>query len=312
MPSAGGTDVRIGVAVLPEYPGSEGLGIWRDVEDMGADHAWTFDHLAWRSVRDRPWFDSMTTLAAVAGVTRRMTLGTLVVSPDFRHPVTTAQQVMTVDHLSGGRFVLGIGAGAGGTDSTALGGTAPDRAQRSARFGEFVTLTAQLLCGGPTTFTGQHFSAVDTRMVPGCVQRPRVPMAIAGTGPRGMRLAVEHGEIWVTNGAVAAPGQQTDEEAFGMLRDQMDRFTAVCRAAGRDPYALRRLVHISRVLPDPYGSADRFADIVGRVGKLGFTDLVVNYPRREGTYAGDPAAFERALTALTGTTAAGRRHDAHA
>ena len=94
---------------------------WRRAEELGFDHAWTYDHLAWRSLRDGPWFGAIPTLTAAAMVTDRIRLGTLVASPNFRHPVPFAKELMTLDDISGGRLAAGIGAGGTGWDAAMLG-----------------------------------------------------------------------------------------------------------------------------------------------------------------------------------------------
>jgi alkanesulfonate monooxygenase SsuD/methylene tetrahydromethanopterin reductase-like flavin-dependent oxidoreductase (luciferase family) len=296
----GGTGVRLGALVLPEHPGRDGIDVWRRVEELGFRHAWTLDHLSWRTLRGRPWFDAMTTLAAAACCTTEPALGVLVTTPNFRHPVLTATQAMALDHLSGGRFVLGVGAGAPGPDSGALGAPALPPEARADRFGEFVTLVDRLLRQAVTTFSGGHFTADDVGMVPGCLQRPRVPFAVAASGPRGMALAAEFGELWVTIGDTSAPGTQTEAAAFGTLRRQIGLLTRVCQETGRAPGGLRKLVNLSRVVPDPYGSPERFADLAGRCDELGFTDVVVAYPRDEGVFAGDVRRFEKAVTHVAG------------
>lgn len=287
--------MRIGVVVLPEHLGDDGPRVWRRVEELGVDHGWTFDHLSWRTLRDRPWFDAMTTLAAAAVTTTRMTLGPLVCSPNFRHPVVTAKEAMTLDHLSGGRLVVGIGAGTRGDDAGALGHPPLRAADRADRFEEFVDLLDRLLRTRTTTAHGRFYEAVDVPMVPGCVQRPRAPFAVAAAGPRGMRLAARQAAIWVTIGDPDVPGEQPVDIAFRTLREQSRRMDEACAAVGRDPADLRRLVNLSRVVAEPYGSAERFADLVGRCGELGFTDAVVVHPRSEGVFAGDPDRFERAV-----------------
>ncbi|NED09285.1 LLM class flavin-dependent oxidoreductase [Streptomyces sp. SID6648] len=301
----GGGRVRLGALVLPDRPGPGGVEVWRRVEELGFDHAWTLDHLSWRVPPDQPWFDALTTLTAAAAVTRRIELGTLVVSPNFRHPVVTARQAMTLDHVSGGRFVLGVGAGAAGADSTALGGPALPPAERADRFGEFVSLTHALLREPVTTFTGRHFSARDVRMVPGGLRPGGIPLAVAATGPRGMRLAAEYGDTWITIGDARAPGGQSEPEAFRTLRRQLGRLAATCEEAGRPPDGLRRLVNLSRVVEDPYGSPERLAELVGRCADLGFTDVVLAWPRREGVFAGDMAVWEEAVSRLRRDTARG-------
>src|SRR6266516_965307 len=95
--------MRIGVLILPELPWSTAQSLWRRAEELGFDHAWTYDHLAWRSLRDAPWCGAMPTLAAAAGVTTRMRLGTLVASSNFRHPVSFAREIITLDDVSAGR-----------------------------------------------------------------------------------------------------------------------------------------------------------------------------------------------------------------
>jgi len=291
-----GGRVRLGVLVLPEHAGSSAAEVWRRAEELGFDHGWTLDHLSWRTLRGKPWFDAMTTLAVAAGATRKITLGTLVASPNFRHPVVTAAQARTLDHLSGGRFVLGIGAGAPGSDSTALGGPELSLGDRAARFREFVTLVDTLLRNENTTFEGSYFAARDVCLAPLCVQRPRLPMAIAATGARGMRLAAEYADTWVTIGDAADPGSQSEKDAFRTLREQLGRLEEACLDRGRDPGTLRRLVNLSRLVPAPYRSPGRLTELVGRSVELGFTDVVLAYPRAEGVFAGDSAQFDNAVT----------------
>jgi alkanesulfonate monooxygenase SsuD/methylene tetrahydromethanopterin reductase-like flavin-dependent oxidoreductase (luciferase family) len=298
------TPVRLGVLVLPEHPGPDGTEIWRRLEQLGARHAWTYDHLRWRPASGGPWFDALTTLTGAACVTRRIALGTLVASPSFRHPLTTASQVMTLDHLSGGRFIFGVGSGAPGPDTEALGGSADSAADRADRFTEFVTLADEALRGQPVDYRGRHFTATGVQLTPGCVQRPRVPFAVAATGPRGLRLTARYGQYWVTIGRPQDAGSRTEAAAFGTLRAQLGRLTAACEDVGRDPADLRKLVQLSRIVADPYASTERLRDLIGRCADLGFTDAVLAYPRPSGVFAGDLGSFERAMTACAGDGAA--------
>jgi len=291
--------MRVGVVVLPEVAGPAAARIWTRVEQLGVEHAWTFDHLSWRRSDGGPWFDAFTVLAAAAAATGRMTLGTLVCTPNFRHPVTTATQAMSLDHVSGGRFVLGLGAGAAGPDLGALGGPTLSAIERADRFGEFVTVLDTLLRQPKTTLRGRYFTAVDVPMVPGCVQRPRVPFAVAASGRRGLRLAAAHAETWVTIGNPHAPGAESEAAAFGTLRTQLERLAQACAEVGRDPDDLRKLVHLGRIAAEPCASPDRFADLVGACGELGFTDVVVDHPRPAGVRADEFDRFERAVGALS-------------
>src|ERR671918_474002 len=113
--------MRVGVVILPELRWSEAAARWGRAEELGFDHAWTYDHLAWRSLRDSAWFGAVPTLAAVAAVTSSIRLGTLVASPNFRHPVPFARELVSLDDVSGGRLTVGLGAGGEGWDATVLG-----------------------------------------------------------------------------------------------------------------------------------------------------------------------------------------------
>ena len=169
---------------------------WCAAEALGFDHVWTYDHLTWRMLRDGPWFGAIPTLTAAALATSRIRLGTLVASPNFRHPVPFAKELMTLDDIAAGRLTLGIGAGGLGWDATALGQQTWSAHERADRFEEFVTLLDQLLSQPATSHAGRYYSADEARALPGCVQQPRIPFAIAAAGPRGMRLAARFASTW--------------------------------------------------------------------------------------------------------------------
>ena len=113
--------MRFGLAILPERPWSEAERQWRTAEELGFDHAWTYDHLVWAGLPDSPWFGTTPTLTAAALVTSGIGLGTFVSSPNFRHPAVFWRDVQSLDDLSGGRFLLGVGNGAD-LDAGILGG----------------------------------------------------------------------------------------------------------------------------------------------------------------------------------------------
>src|SRR5688572_3480375 len=233
--------MRIGVLILPEFPWSTARNLWRHAEELGFDHAWTYDHLAWRSLRDSPWFAAIPTLTAAATATKRIRLGTLVASPNFRHPVPFAKELMTLDDISGGRLTLGIGSGGSGWDATMLGQAPWSPAERADRFAEFVELTDRVLRAPAASFEGSWYSADESRSIPGCVQQPRVPFAVAATGPRGMSLAARYGDIWVTTGDASSDPQDVSEGAR-VVAEQIQKLEATCAAAGRDPTSIHRLV----------------------------------------------------------------------
>jgi len=297
--------MRLGVVILPEHPWAQGQEIWERAEEIGFDHAWTYDHLAWRSLRDSTWFATMPTLAAAALATTTMRIGTLVASPNVRGPVALARDVITLDDLSGGRFTLGIGAGGPGWDTTMLGGEELEPAERADRFEEFVELTDRLLREPPVDFDGAHYTAIDVPMAPGCVQTPRVPFVIAATGPRGFRLVARHGQAWVSTGD-GAGGQGAGGDGLGpadgadVIRRQTARLDAACAEVGRDPATVDRCVLLGFGLRADLDSAEVLRDLLGHYGEAGITDVIVHWPRPAEPFAGDRTHFEQVIATVTG------------
>jgi alkanesulfonate monooxygenase SsuD/methylene tetrahydromethanopterin reductase-like flavin-dependent oxidoreductase (luciferase family) len=196
---AGLTAVRAGIIILPDRRWAEAAGRWRRAEEYGFAHAWTYDHIGWRDLVEGPWFDAVPTLAAAAGVTSRIRLGTMVASPNFRHPAHFAREVTALDDICGGRLTLGVGAGGvAGFDNDVLGGRALPPRARVDRFTEFLEILDPLLRDERVTYRGRYYTAVDARGTPGSVQSPRVPFVVAALGPRSMRLAARYGAGWVT------------------------------------------------------------------------------------------------------------------
>lgn len=291
--------MRLGVVLLPESHWPVARAQWRRAEELGFDHAWTYDHLAWRTLRNADWFGAVPVLAAAAVVTQRIRLGTLVGSPNFRHPVPFARDLVTLDDLSGGRFTVGLGAGSEGWDAVILGQGPWSPAERAERFAEFLELLDLLLREPETSYEGRYYTAVDARTYPGCVQRPRIPFAVAATGPRGMGLAARYGQTWVTTGDLGPEGELLPAAAgVEVVRAQMAALDDACATAGRDPGSLARLVLTGPRLDPGLSSPDAFEDVVGRYGEAGVTDLVVHWPRPDAPYATDPANFERIFTEL--------------
>ena len=225
--------MRFGITILPEHRWPDAEPLWRRAEELGFDHAWTYDHLVWAGLQDAPWFGTTPTLTAAAMVTERIRLGTLVSSPNYRHPVTFLRDVLALDDISGGRFLCGLGTG-GDLDSRILG-EAHTLKQRVDRFHEFTALLDRLLREDHVEHDGAHYRAVDARTLPGPVQQPRVPFVIAANGPRSLRLAAERGQGWVTTGGRA----ETLEQWWSSVGELSTRFDAALSAAGRDGHVVR-------------------------------------------------------------------------
>jgi alkanesulfonate monooxygenase SsuD/methylene tetrahydromethanopterin reductase-like flavin-dependent oxidoreductase (luciferase family) len=288
--------MRLGVVILPELRWPSARQRWQRAEALGFEHAWTFDHLAWRSMRDRPWFGAVPTLTAAAAATERIRLGPLVASPNFRHPVPFAKELVTLDDVSDGRLILGLGAGGLGWDATILGQRPWSTLERADRFAEFVDLTDQLLREPATSYRGRYYAADEARTYPGCVQQPRVPFAIAATGGRGMRLAATHAELWVTTGGPRGEDPLPAAAGARAIRAQLDRLDAACAAAGRDPRSLRRLLLAGQAVDSGLASVDAFHETIGRYAEAGVTDFVVPWPRPDEPFVGNLETFERVVT----------------
>ena len=296
-PATNKTAVRLGALILPDRPWSEAKPLWQRAEAMGFDHVWTYDHLAWRSLRDSTWFGAMPTLTAAAMATQRIRLGPLVASPNFRHPLLFAKELVALDDISGGRLTVGIGAGSEGWDATMLGHDPWSRRERAGRFAEFVDLTDRLLREPAVSHAGRYYSCAEARTYPGCVQQPRVPFAIAAAGPRAMAVAAAHGQLWVTTGDRARKGPVGAAEGAVIVRAQMDRLDDACARAGRAPEGIDRLVVTGPQLDPMLDSVDAFRDTLGHYQDVGVTDLVVHWPRPLPPYNYDVASFERIFTA---------------
>jgi alkanesulfonate monooxygenase SsuD/methylene tetrahydromethanopterin reductase-like flavin-dependent oxidoreductase (luciferase family) len=292
--------MRLSTVILPFRRWHEGgRDAWLRAEQLGFHAAYTYDHLSWRvPFRDGPWFGAVPTLTAAAGATERIRLGTLVTSPNFRHPVTLAKELISLDDLSGGRITLGIGAGGTGFDAAALGQEPWSPRERADRFAEFVPLLDRLLTEDTVTHEGRFYSAHEAQNIPGCVQRPRLPFAVAATGPRGLKLAARHGQAWVTTGDPKLAETGTPEESLEAMRGQLVRLGKACAEAGRDAAELDKVL-LTGFTPEgsaPLQSLDAFVDFAGRHRELGFTEIVLHTPIPETRFAADPVVFERIAT----------------
>jgi alkanesulfonate monooxygenase SsuD/methylene tetrahydromethanopterin reductase-like flavin-dependent oxidoreductase (luciferase family) len=283
--------MRFGIVILPQQPWATAKRLWAKSEELGFDHAWTYDHLSWRSLADEPWGATIPTLVAAAGVTSSIRLGTFVSSPNFRHPVPFAKEIATLDDVSGGRFTLGVGSGGTGFDSFVLGQRELSPRERHARFAEFVEQLDGLLrfeTDGAISFSGEWFTTHEARMVGVPAQAPRVPFVIAANGPKGLGLVAKHAEGWVTTGAEGATGEDWWASVGVLVARLNDTGASVDRYLSLDSggqYSLE--------------SAGAFDDLVGRAGELGFTDVISHWPRADGIYAGSESVLDAVADRLS-------------
>jgi alkanesulfonate monooxygenase SsuD/methylene tetrahydromethanopterin reductase-like flavin-dependent oxidoreductase (luciferase family) len=278
--------MRFGITILPEFRWKQAERRWRRAEELGFDHAWTYDHLTWRGLQDSPWYGTTPTLTAAALATSTIKLGTFVTSPNFRHPLALTREILALDDISDGRFLCGIGAG-GGIDTTIQGGPELGPREKVDRLTEFVELLDTLLTTDGVDYKGEYFEVRNARTLPGCIQQPRVPFVMAANGPRSLKLAAKYGAGWVTTG-----GRADDLDGwFTTVADLTHRLDDVLAAAGEDrPFD--RYLSLDNSLY-ALTSVAAFEDLTGRAAALGFTDVITHWPRAEGIYAGSEDVLEQ-------------------
>jgi F420-dependent oxidoreductase-like protein len=238
----------------------------RETEALGFDGLFLVDHFYGLFDVMDPTHEAYTMLAALAPFTQSLRLGVLVCGNTYRNPAFLLKQAVTVDHISGGRVDFGVGAGWTEREHEAYGWPFPSARERVDRFAEALEIWDRLQLEERTTYAGQHYQLVDAPFEPKPRQRPRMPLLIGGSGPRMLRLAARHADIW---NAVGTP------EEGGAANQRLD---AACAAEGRDPASLVRTVSPRINL---LKSVDAFVDGVAAYRAAGFRDIYLPWPRTE-------------------------------
>jgi probable F420-dependent oxidoreductase len=240
--------LRVGVQ-LPEVEREvrwpEMLDMARAIEDLGYDSIWLGEHLLYRWP-DRaprgPW-EAWASMAGLAAVTSRVTIGPLVACTAFHNPAILAKRAETIDEISGGRFVLGLGAGWNETEFRAFGIPFD---HRIARFEEAFTIIRTLLREGAIDFAGTYYEARDCELLPRGPRPGRLPLMIGSNGERMLRIAAPHVDSW--NSWYSDTGNRP--AGVGALRDKVD---AACVDVGRDAAMIERTVAVQVRLPGGTG-----------------------------------------------------------
>jgi alkanesulfonate monooxygenase SsuD/methylene tetrahydromethanopterin reductase-like flavin-dependent oxidoreductase (luciferase family) len=236
---------------LPNGDGYVGCGIdhWQDVvtmarlaEEAGFDSIAVADHMLFRfddGLTQGRW-EAWSLLSAIAASTSRIELGPLVSCMGFRNPAMLAKIAETVDEISGGRLILGIGAGWHEPEYVAFGFPFDHRASR---FEEGLTILYGLLKDGHVNFDGKYERAIDCELVPRGPRPGQIPIMIGSTGNRMLQLVARYADIWIS-GWVQDPSEITP------LRAKVD---AACIEVGRDPSTLERAACVLIDLPNRAG-----------------------------------------------------------
>jgi alkanesulfonate monooxygenase SsuD/methylene tetrahydromethanopterin reductase-like flavin-dependent oxidoreductase (luciferase family) len=280
-----------GMAAPPSY--AEIREVARTAEATGFDSVWVYDHLLFRSDGETTGIhECWTILSAIAEATERVELGTIVMCTSFRNPALLAKMAATLDHLSGGRLILGIGCGWHDPEYEAFGFPTDHKV---GRFEEALTIIRGLIRHGRVDLDGRWQRAADAVLAPPA--RPDLPILIAAKRPRMLELTARHADAW----NLAWFGHPNDKLATGRAD-----LLAACATVGRDPATLQQTVGIEVRYPDlltvtpsapPPGSPltgsaeDVAAGLIEHV-ELGAQHLIVAVDRAT------PAAVERLAAAV--------------
>ena len=240
------------------------LGLWRHIEATGWDVACVTDHFMPNTPeRVGDVLECWTTLSALAALVPRLAVGTIVVGNTYRHPAIVAKMAANVDIVSGGRLLLGMGAGWQQNEHEAYGLPFGTVGERLARLDEACQVIKLLWTQDKTTFTGKYYRLQDAPCMPRPVQRPHPELMIGGGGERvTLRLVAKHAGHWNVWGGPATLAHK------GKILDQH------CAELGRDAKALRRSANMSLLISDDRDEVGRLAAAVSR--RMGFPETLTH------------------------------------
>lgn len=286
--------MRLGISLWPQ--GAE----WQELcsasvraDMLGFDSIWSYDHfVALGADRTVPVFDGWTAIAALAALTSSARLGILVTGVTYRNPGILAKMASTLDHVSGGRAVLGLGAAWNEAEHHAYGITFPPAAERLALLDEACTVIRSLFQDDMTTFEGNHCTMRDAVLWPKPVQSP-LPILIGGSGEqKTLRVVARHADLW---------------NAFGtpkVLTHKLSVLDEHCAAIGRDRSTIGITVNAGIIVRDtaaavrarldelgevagypdyaasnqPYGTPDQVAERLADYARVGVSEVIAMMP----------------------------------
>ena len=217
----------------------------RTAEAIGLDSVWLGDHLLyrWEDAPSRGPWEAWTALTAIAAVTERVAIGPLVACTSFHNPAILAKKAATLDEVSGGRLILGLGAGWNETEYRAFG---IPYDHRVSRFEEAFTIIRTLLREGRCDFDGTYYQVRELELLPRGPRPDGPPLMVGSDGERMLGITLPHVQAW--NAWFAWFDNRVDQ--YRALRDRID---AACVSAGRDPAAVERTAALFVAFPDAVG-----------------------------------------------------------
>ncbi|HTO52648.1 MAG TPA: TIGR03560 family F420-dependent LLM class oxidoreductase [Myxococcota bacterium] len=286
-------------ATLPQIKRTwaEARAVAEELDQLGFHSAWVCDHVYGVPAPNLPIFEAWTELAAVAAVTSKVELGTLVTPPFFRNPAILAKQVATLDHISGGRAIVGLGAGWFEAEFRGTGCEFPELRERMRALEESAVILRRLFSEERVTFQGRHFQVLDAVSEP--KPQRRTPILIGGSGEQVLlRIAAQHADIWNNlavfqsqlGAKVEALKRRCDDvrRDFGELRVSQQCVVVIEDDEARARESLEKAKkiyggHMGGALEEHgiWGTPARVIDCIERHRKLGASLLVIEFFGRD-------------------------------
>lgn len=260
----------ISAKLAPTFNYADLERFWRDADELGFHAVYNYDHFNGLghglNEQKQPTLEGWTTLAAMAKVVQRARIGCMVTAVTFRHPAVLANMAATIDHISGGRLDMGIGAAWHEAEHAGYGIPFPSAGTRIAMLDEAIEVMTRLWTEDAANFDGVHFTLKDALCYPKPVQRPGPHLIVGGTGERKMLpLIARRADEW---NAVSF-----DPDSWIALNAKL---TAACEAIGRDPSTLRRGVQLF-LHPAQEGQIDQQLATLPRYAEAGCEHAVLSF-----------------------------------
>jgi F420-dependent oxidoreductase-like protein len=267
-------------------------GLWQKADVWGYDSLWVFDHFYPIMGVDPagPCMEGWTALAALSQQTARARIGALVNGNTYRNPCIVAKMAATLDHLSAGRFMLGIGAGWYELEHQSFGVDFKTVSGRLRALDEACQIIKGMFTRDKVTFEGRHYHVVDAVCSPKPLQKPHPPFMVAGTGEKVLlRIVAKYADLWNSGGSAEHMGHLTAVlrshcDAIGRDCDEIEKtvITSLCYRAGaeREAAAMARAAAMSRGTPQEarknifIGGADECLETVERYRRVGVTHFI--------------------------------------